>query len=157
MSRGAAGENRRPGRGKAAARIFLRLLIGFILVATAIGKLLDVPGFVRVLGTYRAFPDALLAPIAVGVPAAELVLGVWLFSGRRPLAAAWAAFAMHLAYAAWSASAILRGLKLANCGCFGVFLPRPLGWSTVVEDLVVAGACAALAAMTPRVRREAAA
>jgi hypothetical protein len=40
---------------------------------------------------------------------------------------------MHLLYAAWSA-AVLRGLKLANCGCFGVSFARPLGWSTVVED-----------------------
>ena len=35
-------------------------MIAFILLATAVGKFLDVPGFARVLGTYRAFPDALL-------------------------------------------------------------------------------------------------
>jgi hypothetical protein len=47
----------------------------------------------------------------------------------------------------------MRGLRLANCGCFGVFLPRPLGWSTVIEDLVMAGVCAALAFVAARAER----
>ncbi|MEO8430875.1 MAG: MauE/DoxX family redox-associated membrane protein [Acidobacteriota bacterium] len=139
-------EAREPGSGRRRTRTVLRLAIGAILFVTAIGKLLDVPGFARVLGTYRALPDAAVFPAAVAVPAAELLLALWLFSDRRPLGAAVAALLMHLAYAAWSATAILRGLALPNCGCFGVFLPRPLGWSTVAEDLVVAGACAWLAA-----------
>ncbi len=125
-------------------------MIAFILFATAVGKFLDVPGFARVLGTYRAFPGALLVPLAVLIPAAELALAVWLAVGRRPFGAAVAALAAHLAYAAWSASAILRGLHLANCGCFGVFLPRRLGWSTVVEDLVLSALCGALVLVTPR-------
>lgn len=151
--RAAEGAARREtGNGKATARIVLRVLIASVLFATAVGKLLDVGGFARVLGTYRALDDRALLPIAIAVPVAELVLAVWLFSNRRPFAAAMAAFAMHLAYAAWSASAVLRGLALPNCGCFGVFLPRRLSWSTVVEDLVLAGACATLAGLSPRSR-----
>lgn len=145
--------NRGSEIGNRRARTLLRLLIGAVLVATGLGKLLDAAGFARVLGTYRAFPHPLLLPIAVGVPVAELLLGGWLFSGRRPFFAALAALAMHLAYGAWSASALLRGLNLANCGCFGVFLPRPLGWSTVAEDLVLAGLCGALASISPRAAR----
>jgi hypothetical protein len=118
----------------------LRFAIGAILLATAVGKLLDVPGFARVLGDYRAFPPGALVPIAVAVPLAELALAVWLFSGRKLAAAAIVSALMHGLYAAWSAAAVLRGLKLPNCGCFGVFLVRPLGWSTVVEDLVMVGA-----------------
>ncbi|MFN2632433.1 MAG: MauE/DoxX family redox-associated membrane protein [Thermoanaerobaculia bacterium] len=132
-------------------------MIAFILFATAVGKFLDVPGFARVLGTYRAFPDAFLLPLAALIPAAELALAVWLAVGRRPFGAAIAALAMHLAYAVWSASAILRGLHLVNCGCFGVFLPRRLGWSTVVEDLLLSGLCGALVLLTPRSQARAAA
>jgi hypothetical protein len=138
------------GRGR--ARGILRILIGAILVATAAGKLLDVAGFARVVGTYRVFSDSLLLPVAVLIPVAELALGIWLLSGRRSFAGAVTALAMHVAYAAWSASAVLRGLRLANCGCFGVFWPRPLGWSTVAEDLVLAGLCGTLAALSPRAR-----
>jgi hypothetical protein len=73
---------------------------------------------------------------------------VWLFSGWRPFAAAVAALGVHLVYAGWAASAVLRGLELSNCGCFGVVLPRPLGWGTVAEDLAMAALCAWLAALS---------
>lgn len=137
------------------AREALRLLIGTVLVVTAVGKLLDVSGFAKVIGTYEVFSDPILVPLAVLVPVAELLLGAWLFAGRRLFAAAIAALAMHLAYAAWAASALERGLKLPNCGCFGVFLPRPLGWSTVVEDLAMAFLCGTLAALCrPALSRE---
>jgi len=126
----------------------LRFLIGAILALTALGKLLDVGGFARVVGTYRVFPDAALLPVALLVPVAELLLAAWLFSGRRPFAAAVSALGMHLVYAGWAASAVARGLQLSNCGCFGVFLPRPLGWATVAEDLAVAVLCAWLGALS---------
>ena len=118
----------------------MRFAIGAILLATAVGKLLDIPGFARVLGTYNAFLPGALVPIAVTIPVAELALAFWLFSGRNLAASALASAGMHGAYALWSAVSVLRGLKLPNCGCFGVFLARPLGWSTVFEDLVLFGA-----------------
>ena len=130
-----------------AARKALRFFIGAVLVVTAAGKLLDVSGFAAVIRTYRVFPEPVLLPLAVLVPLAELSLGAWLFSGRRLFSAAVAAFGMHVVYAAWSASALARGLELSNCGCFGVFLPRPLGWATVAEDAAMAVGCATLAAL----------
>lgn len=128
----------------------LRLLIGLVLFATAAGKLLDVRGFAGVLRTYEAIPEWVLLPIAVGVPVAELALALWLFSGRRLAGAALAALGMHLAYAAWATASLLRGLELENCGCFGVFFARPLGWRTVVEDLVTAGLSAWLLGLARR-------
>ena len=70
-------------------------------------------------------------------------------AGAPPRAAA-ASAAMHLAYTVWSAAAILRGLRLADCGCFGVFLARPLVWRTVAEDLVMTGLSVALVALARR-------
>ncbi len=63
--------------------------------------------------------------------------------------AAAAAVVLHFAYGLWSAATILRGLHLSNCGCFGVFWPRPLGWSTVLEDLVLMAASFGLAVLAP--------
>ena len=126
----------------------LRFLIGATLAVTAAGKLLDVGGFARVIGTYQVFPDTALLPVALLIPAAELALAAWLFSGARLFAAALAALGMHLVYAGWAASAVARGLQLSNCGCFGVFLPRPLGWATVVEDLAMALLCAWLGTLS---------
>ena len=128
-------------------RSFLRFAIGAVLIATATGKFLDLAGFAHILGEYRAFPEKLLLPLAVAIPSLELLLGVWLFTGRNLCAAALVSAALHLAYASWSAISLQRGLKLSNCGCFGVFLARPLGWSTVVEDLAMVAASLGLSAL----------
>jgi methylamine utilization protein MauE len=127
------------------ARELLRVGIGLVLLATAAGKLLDIPGFARILENYEVFPrGASLLWIAWLVSLAELFLALWLFSARRLRAAALSALLLHLLYAAWSGMAILRGLRLSNCGCFGVFLARPLTWRTVEEDVTLAALSAAL-------------
>ena len=128
----------------------LRLFLGLVLLATAVGKLADVRGFAGVLRAYEAFPEASLLPLAAAIPIAELALALWLFSGRGLEGAALAALVLHVVYAAWAALSLARGLRLENCGCFGVFLARPLGWTTVAEDLVLAGASAALLAAAAR-------
>jgi hypothetical protein len=115
----------------------LRLFLGLVLLATAAGKLLDVRGFAGILRTYETFPDAALLPLALAVPLVELGLAIWLVSGRRLVAAAGATLALHAIYAVWAAATRMRGLHLSNCGCFGVFFPRPLTWRTVLEDLVL--------------------
>ena len=121
------------------AQGILRFFIGLVLIATSIGKLADVRGFARILSTYRALPEGSLLPLALAIPFAELALAIWLISGRRLAGAALASGAMHFAYAGWSAVALLRGLRLDNCGCFGVFLARPMGWETVAEDQLMVG------------------
>ena len=133
-----------------AGALALRLFIGAVLLATSAGKLLDVRGFAGVLKTYEAFPERVLLPLAFAIPLAELGLAVWLLSGRGLAGAALASAAMHAAYGAWSATSLLRGLELANCGCFGVFLARPLGWRTVVEDGVMVGLSLWLAVLARR-------
>jgi hypothetical protein len=117
----------------------LRFLLAFLLLATAAGKLLDVPGFAGVLRTYDAFPEGALLPLGLAVPLVELALAIWLFSGHGLAGAAAAGVGLHALYAAWAAASVLRGLRIPNCGCFGVFFARPLGWHTVIEDLAVAG------------------
>jgi hypothetical protein len=115
-----------------------------------VGKLLDVGGFARVLGTYQVLPEGSLFLLAVAIPVAELVLALWLFSGRASAGAALASAVMHAAYAAWSWAALARGLHLSNCGCFGVFLARPLTRGTVIEDVVLVAMSLALLALARR-------
>lgn len=115
----------------------LQLVLALLLAATAVGKLLDVPGFVAVLRTYEALHETLLWPTAIGVIAVEVVVAALLVLRVRPAATALCCALLHVAYAAWAVIALLRGLQLANCGCFGVFLARPLTWSTPIEDGVV--------------------
>lgn len=119
----------------------LRALIGLLLATTALGKSLDLAGFAEVIGTYQVFPASLWLLIAITMTGVEWVLAGWLLSGRRPVLACGAAAVMHLVFAGWAAITLLRGISVPNCGCFGVFLARPLGWSTVVEDAFMTGVC----------------
>ncbi len=119
----------------------LRGFVILVLVTTATGKLLDIPGFARVLSHYEIFPGGLQLPLAFFIPLFELLLAFWLLSGKKLPAAALTALLLHGAYAALSILTLLRGIRLDNCGCFGVFLARPLGWGTVIEDGVMIAIC----------------
>ena len=123
---------------------FLRYLIALVLLSAGGAKLLDLPGFVAVLHSYRFFPYQLIWPVAVTVVAVELLLALWLIWGRFPLRAAQGSIAMHSVYAGWAIFMLSRSRQILNCGCFGSLLARPLSWMTVVEDLVMVSLSIAL-------------
>lgn len=115
----------------------LRFFIAIVLLTTGLGKALDIPGFVEVLITYQAFAEWMLYPIAIGMTATELIISIWLFSGKRIAEAALASLALHTIFTLWATATYLRGIDIPNCGCFGVFLARPLDGWTIFEDLVM--------------------
>jgi len=121
-----------------------RFIIGMVCLASALGKSLDLPGFVEVLGTYRIFPDSGLWLVAIGITGLEWVLALWLLSGWRIESGALIALILYGGYAAGLVITLLRGLDLPNCGCYGVFFPQPLRWYSPLEDLVLVGMCYAL-------------
>ena len=79
----------------------------------------------------------MLYPVALGMTATELIISLWLFSGRLVFWAALASLGLHVVFTLWTAVTFLRGLDIPNCGCFGVFFARPLDGWTIVEDLVM--------------------
>jgi hypothetical protein len=123
---------------------FCRLFVGAVLIASALGKSLDLPGFIDVLITYRAFPRWSLWTLAVSITSVEWLLGIWLLSGWRIRAAALTALILNASYAVWMTISLLRVLELDNCGCYGVFFPQPLRWYSPLEDLVLVGMSYAL-------------
>lgn len=122
-----------------------RIFLGILVLATGVGKALDLPGFIGVMRTYElGLPDWALWISGTAVTVFELGLGAWILSGRQlRLAALFSAF-MNLGYMVLLTGALLRGLELQNCGCYGVFLARPLRWYTPLEDLFLIGVSIAL-------------
>jgi uncharacterized membrane protein YphA (DoxX/SURF4 family) len=119
---------------------FLRIFFGLLLVTSAVGKLLDNRGFAQVIETYQlplALP--LLLPLALLFSLGELVLGLAVFAGVQLRVMAQLTIALHAFYFTLATTTVLRGLKLKNCGCFGVFLARPVTWQTSIEDAVLTG------------------
>ena len=121
-----------------------RLLIGGVLLASALGKSLDLPGFVDVLVTYQLLPSWSLWPVAVMIIAVEWVLAAWILSGWQLPTSAFLALMLNGLYAAGLIMTLFRGLDLPNCGCYGVFFPLPLRWYSPLEDLVLVGICSVL-------------
>lgn len=116
---------------------FPRWFFALLLLASGTGKLLDMAGFYEVVESYRVLPAALIPPSAWALALLELGLVAWLIWGLRLDRAGLALIALHTMYLLWITSALSRGLELDNCGCFGVYFARPLGWYTPLEDMAL--------------------
>ena len=119
-------------------RLGLVLLIGGELLIAAIGKLLDNRLFAETLAEWQLFPNWSLLPLGVVASLSELALAVWLFSGWRLPQAAIFAVLFHLGYVAATVITLLRGIRLVDCGCFGLLFRHPLNWLMAFEDMGLA-------------------
>ncbi len=116
----------------------LRIVLGALITGAGVGKLLDVRGFVSVIKTYQLhLPLWLMWVIAVTVILFELILGLWIIFGNHLKTPAILSIAMHSGYFILLITSLIRGLQLQNCGCFGVFLARPLTWYSPLEDIAL--------------------
>lgn len=115
----------------------LRGLFALLMLSTSVTKLLDMPGFYVIVDSYQVLPAVLIAPSAWALVITELLLFVWLLWGRQLRWVGLALIAMHTIYLVWISVALMRGLELDNCGCFGVYFARPLRWHTPLEDVVL--------------------
>src|ERR1044071_7200859 len=120
-----------------AARMSLRFFFAILLAVTGVAQLLDMPGFADVVRSYQSLPELLVVPAAWLLALGELVLAGWLVSRYRGRLAAVLVVLLHLMYLGWLVIALMRGLQLPNCGCFGVFWARPLTWFSPLEDLAL--------------------
>lgn len=119
-------------------RATLIIFFTALLLASAVGKLLDNQGFARVLATWQLFPQALLPAIGLAVGVAELLAGLGLLAGgRRRRWGASAAVALWSFYVLAEAIALTRGLDVPNAGTFGVYFADRLTWARLLQDVFV--------------------
>lgn len=135
--------------------IFARLL-GGLFTAMAAFQLADLPGFVGVLEAFQLGGSGTAWMLAVALLAGELVSGLWLLTmpGAIPVVPAIVFALTSVLWSALAAQAFARGLTLANCGCFGVYLAQPLRWWVLLQDAALLGYSAVLlrtATAAPRV------
>lgn len=120
-------------------RSFLRLFLGLLFTVTGLAKLLDNRGFAQVIASYQlGLPGLILLPFGLCISLAEVWIGTNLLRARRVRLCLWGTLLFQVGYGALAAMTLGRGIALDNCGCFGVFLARPLRWTTVLEDAVLA-------------------
>jgi uncharacterized membrane protein YphA (DoxX/SURF4 family) len=95
-----------------------RLLLGGVLVVAGALKLPDPAAAERAVRAYQLLPEALVAPVAFGLPALEIVVGLALIVGIYVRTAAVASAVLMVVFLAGVISAWARGLQI-DCGCFG--------------------------------------
>jgi Methylamine utilisation protein MauE len=69
-------------------RVLLRIVLGAVFAAMAVGQLASWAAIPAILGAYRLLPAAALPVLAAGLIAAELVCGIWFVTRPRSRAAA---------------------------------------------------------------------
>jgi uncharacterized membrane protein YphA (DoxX/SURF4 family) len=136
-----------------------RLAVGAVFVLAGTTKLVNPGSFSATLLAYDVLPVDLLRPVALALPWVEVVVGLYLLAGLFTRVAAGAAIALLVVFMVAITQALLRGLSLEDCGCFGditsalpalqyVLGGATLGAADVVRDGVYA-AMALLVALGP--------
>lgn len=114
-----------------------RLLLAFVFLLAGATKLADPMGWRK---AWREFglPDALAPAAVLLLPVLELTVGAALLPAALAWYGAWGSLALLTAFLMVMAIAMVRGRK-PDCQCFGQLRPKPVGWSTVLRDVGLAG------------------
>ena len=95
-----------------------RLVLGGVFVVAGVLKIPDPAAAVRAVRAYQLLPEALVGPVAFGLPVLEIAVGLALLLGVFVRTAAIAAAVLLAVFLGGVGSAWARGLQI-ECGCFG--------------------------------------
>ena len=104
----------------------LRLIIGLILLVSGLEKTISsYQNFLFVIQAYHFLPSAVQEFAAKFLPWAELITGLLLILGLYTEFAVRMAFSLFAIFIIVVAQALIRGLSLEECGCFGKLISLP--------------------------------
>ncbi len=112
-----------------------RLALACVMAVAGIAKL-GSQGEVRETLAGFGVPQALVKPAGVALAAAELIVAALLVPAATATAAAAAAAALLAVFCVAIGVAIGRGRR-PDCNCFGRVHSRPVGWRTIVRNVVL--------------------
>ncbi|MEV1088175.1 MauE/DoxX family redox-associated membrane protein [Streptomyces microflavus] len=119
--------------------MILRLVLGLLLAAMALGQAASFDAMPAILTAYGLTSGAVSTALAVALISAEAVTALWFLARPRSRATTpvWLYTAVAVAWSVLASQAFARGLVLDNCGCFGTYLAQPLRWYVLVEDALM--------------------
>ena len=101
----------------------IRIAIGSIFIISGFGKLLSpYQNFLYVIQAYQLLPSGGEVLTAQIFPWIELLVGVFVFLGLWTPWALRGAFVLFGVFVVVVGQALIRGLPLENCGCFGEWI-----------------------------------
>jgi hypothetical protein len=115
--------------------VTIRLVLGAVFTAMAAGQALSWPHMPEILAAYQV-PGVANHGFAAALIAAQLVCGLWLLARSRStnLAPVGLYLSVALLWTGLGLQGLLRGLEVANCGCFGLYLTQRLSWFVLAQD-----------------------
>ncbi|MBW5480374.1 MauE/DoxX family redox-associated membrane protein [Streptomyces bambusae] len=114
----------------------LRIVLGTVYTAMAIGQLASFSRMPGILSAYGLVTGGGATALAIGLIAGELVCGIWFLTRprSRALAPVWVYAGVSVVWTVLATQAYARGLTVANCGCFGTYLAQRLSWFVLLQD-----------------------
>lgn len=113
-----------------------RILIGFILIYSGILKIIEpLDSFIEAIEAYKIISGNLAVIVAKTLPWFEVYLGVFLVFGLFAKQIVYAALFLFSVFELMLLQAILRGLEIKDCGCFGPKHSNPI-WLEFTLNLV---------------------
>ncbi|MEU0722798.1 MauE/DoxX family redox-associated membrane protein [Streptomyces sp. NPDC006140] len=114
----------------------LRIVLGTLYTAMAIGQLASFEHMPRILSAYGLVTGPAANVLAAALIVSELVCGIWFLARPRSKAMApvWAYTGVSAMWTVLAAQAYARGVTAANCGCFGIYLTQRLSWFVLLQD-----------------------
>lgn len=128
---------------RASAGLVARLAVGCVLLFSGLHKAAaPVEEFMVVIEGYGILPQPHIRLFALLIPWLEILGGLFLSAGLWTRAAAAVTGALSTSFFLALLSTQVRGIELANCGCFGAgwHLER---WQAMLLDSALLVACAA--------------
>ncbi|MCK5581596.1 MAG: DoxX family membrane protein [Candidatus Omnitrophica bacterium] len=114
--------------------IFLRVTIGGFFVLVSVDTLMGpFQNFLYVVQAYEIFPDIVEKGVAFIVPWVEFFLGVFLVIGLWTRNALKGLLVLVTGLIGVVSSAIIRGLPLDDCGCFGELFSVSLKGTLLID------------------------
>lgn len=111
----------------------MRLVLGGLLIWAGGVKASDLELTAQSVQNYQMVPLAWVNPIAMLLPAVELVVGLCLILGLAMNGAVLIATGMYAVFWVAVAAAMARGLDI-SCGCFGTANASAIGWLTLLRN-----------------------
>ena len=124
---------------RAVFQVILFLIVAVVSITFIISSFLHLQNpyqfFVTIL-RYDLVDNSFAMPLAVLLPAVQLVTGIWLLMRRHLIVPALLSTLFCATFCLLHIVTILRGLDI-SCGCFGTF-SEVVTWKTVVRDFCLA-------------------
>lgn len=135
-------------------RLFLRLLLGVLLLSVGASKLAHPHQFQQGIQDYQVVPSTLASKsafsmaLALGIPLAELLAGLGLISGLWLVPAIILALALFVVFCIAIAINLMHSRRNLSCHCGGAIGNHPISWWLVGRNGLFT-ACLLILLVTP--------